>query len=249
MRDVTWIWAGQRASCAASCPSCRDCEGLYLSCCGQGHVVPAEQSWCPFCPPPPPRVTVICESSRGCDWLTVLPRTSFLGPWGRPGVICLPSSTCLLFSHSVVSSSLRPPWTAADQAPLSSIISWSLLGFMSIELMILSNHLILCYPLLLCPQSFPASRSFPMSQLFASDGQRIEASASVLPMNIQGWVPLGLTVWAPWSPRDSQESSPISQFKSINSLAPLLNLGDNLVTKDSLITKWYFPREPKPLKK
>ena len=100
-----------------------------------------------------------------------------------------------------------------------------------------------------CPQFFLASWSFPMSQLFASDGQRIEASASVLPMNIQGWVPLGLTVWAPWSPRDSQESSPISQFKSINSLAPLLNLGDNLVTKDSLITKWYFPREPKPLKK
>ena len=45
-----------------------------------------------------------------------------------------------------------------------------------------------------CVQSFPASRSFPMSQLFASGGQRIRASASasVLPMNIQGWFPLGL---------------------------------------------------------
>ena len=43
-----------------------------------------------------------------------------------------------------------------------------------------------------CPQSFPASRSFPMSQLFASGGQSIGASAStsVLPMNIQGWLPL-----------------------------------------------------------
>ena len=44
-----------------------------------------------------------------------------------------------------------------------------------------------------CPKSFPASESFPMSWLFASGGQSIGASASVLPMNIQDWVPLGLT--------------------------------------------------------
>ena len=44
-----------------------------------------------------------------------------------------------------------------------------------------------------CPQSFPASGSFPMSQLFPSGGQSIGASASVLPVNIQGWFPLGLT--------------------------------------------------------
>ena len=46
-----------------------------------------------------------------------------------------------------------------------------------------------------CPQSFPASGSFPMSWLFASGGQSVGASAlvSVLPMNIQGWFPLGLT--------------------------------------------------------
>ena len=44
-----------------------------------------------------------------------------------------------------------------------------------------------------CPQSSPASGSFPMSRLFASCGQSIGASASVLPMNIQGWLPLGLT--------------------------------------------------------
>ena len=46
-----------------------------------------------------------------------------------------------------------------------------------------------------CPQSFLASGSFPMNQLFTSDGQSISASisASVLPMNIQGWFPLGLT--------------------------------------------------------
>ena len=44
-----------------------------------------------------------------------------------------------------------------------------------------------------CPQSFPASVSFPVSQLFSSSDQSIGGSASVLPMNIQGWLPLGLT--------------------------------------------------------
>ena len=44
-----------------------------------------------------------------------------------------------------------------------------------------------------CLQSFPASGSFPMSQLFASGGQTLGSSASVLPMNIQSWFPLGLT--------------------------------------------------------
>ena len=48
-----------------------------------------------------------------------------------------------------------------------------------------------------CFQSFPASESFPLSQFFASGGQRIgvSASASVLPMNIQDWFPLGWTGW------------------------------------------------------
>ena len=48
-------------------------------------------------------------------------------------------------------------------------------------------------PFSFCPQSFPASGSIPMSWLFASGGQSIGASASVLPINIQGWFPLGLT--------------------------------------------------------
>ena len=86
--------------------------------------------------------------------------------------------------------------TTAHQASLSFTISQSLLKFMSIESVMLSNHLILCHPLLLLLSSnFWASGCFPMSQLFTSGGQSIEASAlaSVLPMNIQGWFPLGLT--------------------------------------------------------
>ena len=64
-------------------------------------------------------------------------------------------------------------------------------------------------------QSFPASGSFLVSQFFASGGQCIgvSASASVLPMNIQVDF-----VWSPCCPRDAQESSPIPQFQSINSL-------------------------------
>ena len=87
------------------------------------------------------------------------------------------------------------PCTAAHQASLSFTISWSLLKLMSIELVTPSNHLIFCHPLLLSPQSFPASGSFPLSRLFASGGRSIgtSASASVLPVNNQGWFPLGLT--------------------------------------------------------
>ena len=66
---------------------------------------------------------------------------------------------------------------------------------MSIGLVMQSSHLVLCHPLLLLLQSFSASESFVMSQLFTSDVQNIEAStsASVHPVNIQGWFPLGLT--------------------------------------------------------
>ena len=79
------------------------------------------------------------------------------------------------------------------QASLSLTISLSLLKLLSFESVMSFNHLILCRPLLLFPQFFPASGSFPVSQLFSSGGQSIGASASVLPMNIQGWFPLGLT--------------------------------------------------------
>ena len=65
-----------------------------------------------------------------------------------------------------------------------------------------------------CPQSFPASESFQMSQLFASGGQCWSFSFNISPSNEHQ----GL-VLSPCNPRDSQESSPTPQFKSINSLA------------------------------
>ena len=85
------------------------------------------------------------------------------------------------------------PWTAAYQSSLSFTISWSLLKFMSIESVILSNHFILCCLFLLLSSIFPASGSFSTSQILASGGQNIRDSASVIPKNTQGWFPLGLT--------------------------------------------------------
>ena len=75
--------------------------------------------------------------------------------------------------------------------------SRSLLKLMPIELVMPPNHLILWVPFSSYLQSFPASESFQMSQFFASGAQSIgvSASASVLPMNIQHWFPLGWTGW------------------------------------------------------
>ena len=98
-----------------------------------------------------------------------------------------------LLSHVQISATL---WIAACKAPLSFTISQSFLKLMSIVLVMPSNHLshpLSPRPLSSCPQSFAASESFPGSQLFGSGGQSVGASASVLPMNIQGWFPLGLT--------------------------------------------------------
>ena len=70
-----------------------------------------------------------------------------------------------------------------------------LLKLMLTESVMPSNHLILCHPLLLLPSIFTASESYPISWLFTLGGQSTGASASVLPVNIQDWFPLGWTGW------------------------------------------------------
>ena len=87
-------------------------------------------------------------------------------------------------------------WTAARQPSLFFIIFWSLLKLMFIESLMPSNHLILwCLCVLTLPSIFPSIKVFSNSWLFASGDLSTGASisASVLPMNIQGWFPLGLT--------------------------------------------------------
>ena len=108
-----------------------------------------------------------------------------------------PGTSSVQFTHSVVSDSLQPhelphtrppcpspaPGVHSNSHPSSpwchSAIASSVVPFSS------------------CPQSLPASGSFPMSHLLAWGGQSIgvSASASVLPMNIQDWSPLGWTGW------------------------------------------------------
>ena len=89
-------------------------------------------------------------------------------------------------------------WTAALQASLSFTISQSLLKLMCIELVMPSNHLVLCRPLLLLPSIFLSIRVFSNESVLLFRGPKyfgVSASASVLPMNIQGSLLLGLTGW------------------------------------------------------
>ena len=122
------------------------------------------------------------------------------------------------------------PWTAARQAFLSITNSRSPPKPMCIESVMPSNHLILCHPLLFLPSTFPSIRSFPVSRLFSSGGQNIGAlaSASVLPKNIQSWFPLGWTGLISLQSKGSKESSPASQFESINSSTLSLLCGPTL---------------------
>ena len=132
------------------------------------------------------------------------------------------SVTSVLFS-SVQSLSrvwlFATPWITASQASLSITNSRSSLRLTSIESVMTSSHLILCHPFSSCPKSLPASESFPVSQLFAWGGQStgISALASFPPKNPRADLLQNGLVGSPCSPRDSQESSPKPQFKSINS--------------------------------
>ena len=88
------------------------------------------------------------------------------------------------------------PWTAALQASLSFPISQSLLKLMSIESMMPSSHLILYHSLLLLPSIFPNISVFSSESVLQIRWPKYWSfSFSIsLPMNIQGWFPLGLTV-------------------------------------------------------
>ena len=137
----------------------------------------------------------------------------------------------LLLSHSVVSSSAShglqhtrlpcpslSPGVSSNSCPLSlqchPFTSSSVTRFSS------------------CPQSFPASGSSPVSPLFASGGQRTatSASASVLPMNIQDWFPLGLTGWISLLSKELSGVFSNTTVQSINSSALSLLYGPTLTS-------------------
>ena len=109
--------------------------------------------------------------------------------------ICLPVVQFSSVSCSVVSDSLRPHESQHARPPCPSptpgVYPNSCPSSRWCHPTIWSSVV----PFSSCPQSLPASESFPMSQLFAWGGQSIGVSASVLPMNIQDWSPLGWTSW------------------------------------------------------
>ena len=138
----------------------------------------------------------------------------------------------LLLSHLVMTDSLWPcglqhasppcPSPSPRVCPSSGPLHWWYLSAIS------SSEALFSF----CPQSFPTSGTFPISWLFTKGDQNTgaSASASVLPMSIQSWLPLRLTVWSLCCPRESQESSAAPQFKSINPLALCLLYGPSLTT-------------------
>ena len=114
------------------------------------------------------------------------------------------------------------PWTAARQAPLSTI-SWSLLRFMFIESVMPSNHLILCRPFLLLPSIFSSIRDFSSELALPIRWPNYWSfSFSISPSSEYSRLISFRIDWFdlfPCSPRDSQESFSAPQFKSINSFA------------------------------
>ena len=121
-----------------------------------------------------------------------------------------------LFSHVRL---FATPWAVTHQASLSITNSWSLLKLMSIKLVMPSNHLILFHPLLL-PSIFPS-----LSKVFSSEFLRISWPkywSFSFSISLSDEYPGLISFRMDWldpscSPRDSQESSPTPQFRSINS--------------------------------
>ena len=136
-------------------------------------------------------------------------------------LVCRLVTMCLASVSHVVQSLSRvrhfeTPWTAAGQASLSIINSQSLSKLMSTESVMPSNQLILWRPLLHLPSHISSIRVFSNESVLPI---RWPKNWVQLTMNIQDWFPLGRTAWTSLLSKNSQVSSPVSQFKSIISSA------------------------------
>ena len=136
------------------------------------------------------------------------------------------------FSHSVMPNSLRPhrlqytrlPCPSPTPGACSNSYPFSQWCYPTISYFIV--------PFSSCLQFFPASGSFSMSWLFISGGQNIaaSASASVLPVNVQGWSPLRLTSLTSLLSKGDSGVFSITKFEGINSLVFCLLYGPALTT-------------------
>ena len=140
--------------------------------------------------------------------------------------LCQHVFSSVQFSCSVVSDSLQPPWTVACQASLSITKSQSLPKLMSIELVMPSNHLILCHSLLLLPSIFPNILSLPTSIFTNESALHIRWPkywSFSFKISLSNEHPGLISFRLDWldllAVQGTLESSPTPQFKSINSLA------------------------------
>ena len=104
---------------------------------------------------------------------------------------CQPIRSLVQLVNSVTQScsNLCNPWTAASQASLSITNSWSLLKLMSIELVMPSNHIIICHPLLLLPSIFPSFRVFSSESVLHIRWSKYGSSVrGILQARILEWI-------------------------------------------------------------
>ena len=135
--------------------------------------------------------------------------------WGQRSLV-----GCIVHQFSSVRSLSRvqlfvTPWTAAHQASLSITNTRSLVKLMFIKSVMPSNHPIFCRPLLLLPSIFPSIRVFPNESVLHIRWQSIgvSASASVPPVNIQDWFPLGFLGWISFQSEGFPKAKPIQYCK------------------------------------
>ena len=144
----------------------------------------------------------------------------------------------LLFSHLSRVWLFVTSWSAACQASLSFTISLSLLKLMSIESVMLSNHLTLCHSLLLLPSKFPSIRLFS-NELALHIRWPKYWSVSISPSKeYSGLIPFRIDWFDLFAVQETHKSSPTQQFKSINSLALSLLYG---LTLTSIHDYWKKP--------
>ena len=132
---------------------------------------------------------VVTETNQGVTCPLVL-HSEHIMKWHFSASFAVQFSSVQSFSRVWL---FETPWTAAHQASLSITNSRSLLKLTSIESVMPSNNLILHRPILFLPSIFPSIRAFSNEWALCIRWPEYGTSASVLPVNIQCWFPLGLT--------------------------------------------------------
>ena len=139
-------------------------------------------------------------------------------------------STTYCFSVTKSHLDSASPWTAAHQASLYFTIAWSLLSFMSIKSVMLSNQLIICWPLLLLPSIFPSIRVFSIKSTTCIRCPKYWSFSNSPSKKYSGLISFRIDKFDLLAVQRTQGPSPASQFKSINSSVFCLLYGSILIS-------------------